>query len=158
MNPASGKPVLVIGGGIAGLTTAVELADSGCSVILVEKSASLGGRVAGLHQYFPKLCPPSCGLEMHNHRLRDRASIEVLTLAEVEQVTHVEDGFEALVRLRPRFVDSACTLCGACAEACPVQRPDDFNYGLAKTKAAYLRHAIASPPRYALDRAACRDD
>ena len=158
MNPASGKPVLVIGGGMAGLTTAVELADSGCSVILVEKSASLGGRVAGLHQYFPKLCPPSCGLEMHFRRLRDRASIEVLTLAEVEQVTNVEDGFEALVRIRPRFVDSACTLCGACAEACPVERPDDFNYGLAKTKAAYLPHANAYPQRYAIDRAACRQD
>jgi quinone-modifying oxidoreductase subunit QmoA len=152
----SGKPVLVIGGGMAGLTAAVELADSGCSVILVEKSASLGGRVAGFHQYFPKLCPPACGLEMHYRRLRDRASIEVLTLAEVEQISNVEDGFEALVRIRPRFVDSACTLCGACAEACPVERSDDFNYGLAKNKAAYLPHANAWPQRYAIDRAACR--
>jgi quinone-modifying oxidoreductase subunit QmoA len=156
MNPASAKPVLVIGGGMAGLTAAVELADAGCGVILVEKSASLGGRVARMHQYFPKLCPPACGLEMHFRRLRDRASIEVLTLAEVEQITNVEDGFEALVRIRPRFVDASCTLCGACTEACPAERLDDFNYGLGKTKAAWLPHSTAYPPRYVIDRAACR--
>ena len=63
MSPDRSKPVLVIGGGIAGLTAAVELADVGCQVILIEKSASLGGRVARMHQYFPKLCPPACGLE-----------------------------------------------------------------------------------------------
>jgi quinone-modifying oxidoreductase subunit QmoA len=154
MNPA--KPVLVIGGGIAGLTAAIELADTGCHVILVEKSASLGGRVARLHQYFPKLCPPSCGLEMHFRRLRDHASIEVLTLAEVEQITNIDDGYEVLVRIRPRHVNAACTLCGVCAEACPVERPDDFNYGLAKTKAAWLPSATAYPARYAIDRASCR--
>ena len=81
------NPVLVIGGGIAGLTAAVELAEAGCDVILVEKSASLGGRVARMHQYFPKLCPPACGLEIHFRRLRNRDAITVLTLAEVEEVT-----------------------------------------------------------------------
>ncbi len=83
MSPSSSKPVLVIGGGIAGLTAAVELADAGCQVILVEKSASLGGQVARMHQYFPKLCPPACGLEMHYRRIRDNPAITVLTLAEV---------------------------------------------------------------------------
>ena len=63
MSPDANRPVLVIGGGIAGLTAAVELADVGCDVILVEQSASLGGRVSRMHQYFPKLCPPACGLE-----------------------------------------------------------------------------------------------
>jgi len=154
----SRRPVLVIGGGIAGLTAAIELADAGCRVILVEKSASLGGRVARLHQYFPKLCPPSCGLEMHYRRLRDSSAIEVLTLAEVEQITNIEDGYEALVRIRPRHVNAACTLCGACAEACPADRADDFNYGLAKTKGAWLPQATAYPARYAIDRAVCRQD
>jgi quinone-modifying oxidoreductase subunit QmoA len=154
----SGRPVLVIGGGIAGLTAAIELADAGCRVVLVEKSASLGGRVARMHQYFPKLCPPSCGLEMQYRRLRESAAIEVLTLAEVEQVTNIEGGYEALVRIRPRHVNAACTLCGACAEVCPADRADDFNYGLAKTKAAWLPHATAYPARYAIDRAVCRQD
>jgi len=57
-----GKPILVIGGGIAGLTTALEAAEAGCEVILVERTPYLGGRVARMHQYFPKLCPPTCGL------------------------------------------------------------------------------------------------
>ena len=89
MNPGAAKPVLVIGGGIAGMTAAVELADAGCEVILVEKSASLGGRVARMHQYFPKLCPPTCGLEMHYRRLRNEPAITVLTLAEVVEVTGI---------------------------------------------------------------------
>jgi quinone-modifying oxidoreductase subunit QmoA len=154
MNPDS-KPVLVIGGGIAGLTAAVELADTGCPVILVEKSASLGGRVARLHQYFPKLCPPACGLEMHYRRLRDNPAITVLTLAEVSQVTGSAGDYEVQVAIRPRFVTEACTLCGSCGRVCPAERSDDFNYGLARTKAAYLPQGAAYPALYAIERSAC---
>ena len=157
MTPGASKPVLVIGGGIAGLTAAVELADAGCDVILVEKSASLGGRVARMHQYFPKLCPPSCGLEMHYRRLRSSDRIAVLTQAEVQAVTGVPGDYQAFVEVRPRFVNESCTLCGACAEACHAERADEFNYGLAKTKAAYLPHGMAYPALYAIDRAACPD-
>ena len=145
MTPGASKPVLVIGGGIAGLTAAVELADAGASVILVEKSASLGGRVARMHQYFPKLCPPACGLEMHYRRLRNHPSITVLTLAEVVDVSGGPGAYEATVRVQPRFVNEACTLCGACAEACKAERADEFNYGLCRTKAAYLPHGMAYP-------------
>jgi quinone-modifying oxidoreductase subunit QmoA len=155
MNPGAARPVLVIGGGIAGMTAAVELADAGASVILVEKSASLGGRVARMYQYFPKLCPPTCGLEMHYRRLRGRDSITVLTLAEVLDVTGAAGEYEAVVKVRPRFVNQSCTLCGACADACPAERPDDYNYGLAHTKAAYLPHGMAYPALYAIDRYAC---
>jgi quinone-modifying oxidoreductase subunit QmoA len=155
VTPGGPKPVLVIGGGVAGLTAAVELADAGASVILVEKSPSLGGRVARLHQYFPKMCPPTCGLEMHYRRLRDREAISVFTLAEVIDVSGSPGAFEVTLRLTPRFVTDACTLCGACADACPIERPDEFNYGLTGTKAAYLPHAMAYPPLYAIDRAVC---
>ncbi|MFY9725285.1 MAG: CoB--CoM heterodisulfide reductase iron-sulfur subunit A family protein [Bryobacteraceae bacterium] len=155
MSPGAFKPVLVIGGGIAGLTAAVELADVGCQVILVEKSASLGGRVARMHQYFPKLCPPTCGLEMHYRRIRDNPAITVLTLAEVSKVTGSAGDYEVEVAIRPRFVTGACTVCGACERACPVERPDDFNYGLGQTKAAYLPHGMAYPALYTIDRAAC---
>jgi len=155
MTPDAARPVLVIGGGIAGLTAAVELADAGASVILVEKSASLGGRVARMHQYFPKLCPPTCGLEMHYRRLRNREAITVLTLAEVTEVTGAAGNFEAVVKVQPRYVNQSCTLCGKCADACPAGRPDDFNYGLTQTKAAYLPHGMAYPPLFAIDRAAC---
>ncbi len=157
MTPGASKPVLVIGGGIAGLTAAVELADAGASVILVEKSASLGGRVARMHQYFPKLCPPACGLEMHYRRLRNHPSITVLTLADVVEITGGRATYEATVSVRPRFVTEACTLCGACAEACKAERADEFNYGLCRTKAAYLPHGMAYPALYAIDRAVCPD-
>ncbi len=70
-----GKPILVIGGGIAGITTAVEAAEAGCEAILVEKSPSLGGRVAQMNQYFPKLCPPACGLEINFRRIKSNPRI-----------------------------------------------------------------------------------
>jgi quinone-modifying oxidoreductase subunit QmoA len=149
--------VLVIGGGIAGLTAAVELADAGCRVILVEKSPSLGGRVARMHQYFPKLCPPSCGLEMHYRRLRNSDAITVLTLAEVVEVAGSPGDYEVSVEVKPRFVNGACTSCGACVEVCPAERADDYNYGLTKTKAVYLPHAMAYPPLYIIDRSVCPD-
>jgi len=79
----------------------------------------------------------------------------VLTLAEVTGVTDSPGGYEATVCIHPRFVTDACTLCGECAAACPAERPDEFNDGLAKTKAAYLPHGMAYPAWYAIDRAAC---
>ncbi len=108
-----------------------------------------------MHQYFPKLCPPACGLEMHYRRLRNNPSITVLTLADVVEIAGGPGEYEVTVRLRPRFVTDACTLCGACAEACKTGRADEFNYGLCRTRAAYLPHGMAYPPLYAIDRAVC---
>jgi len=153
----STKPVLVIGGGIAGMTAALEAAEAGCSVVLVERSPFLGGRVARTYQYFPKLCPPACGLEINFKRIKNNPRIEVLTGAEVTALSGAPGDYRATVKVAPRYVTEACTLCGACAEACPAERPDDFNYGLSKTKAAYLPHVMAFPARYAIDRAACKD-
>jgi len=150
-----GNPVLVIGGGIAGITTAVEAAEAGCDVILVERSPWLGGRVAQMNQYFPKLCPPACGLELNFRRIKSNPRIKVLTQARVESLTGVRGNYEAAIAIAPRCVNEACTACGACAEVCPAERRDDFNYGLAKTKAAYLAHPFAFPARYAIDRNAC---
>jgi quinone-modifying oxidoreductase subunit QmoA len=155
VNEGSRKPVLVIGGGIAGLTAAVELADAGCPVILVEKSPSLGGQVAGLHQYFPKLCPPSCGIEMHLRRIRDNEAITVHTNAEVTEVCGARGNYDVTVRLGPDYVSDACTACGDCVPACPAERPDPFNYGLSKTKAVYLPGGVPYPVRYSIDRAVC---
>jgi quinone-modifying oxidoreductase subunit QmoA len=80
-NGKRGK-VLVIGGGISGITAAIEASEAGCEVVLVEKSASLGGRVSQMNQYFPKLCPPSCGLEINFRRIRTSPNIQCITLAE----------------------------------------------------------------------------
>ncbi|MDD2604659.1 MAG: FAD-dependent oxidoreductase, partial [Desulfobacteraceae bacterium] len=83
--PVSGS-ILVVGGGISGLTTALEAAEVGYEVVLVEKNPYLGGRVAQLNQYFPKLCPPSCGLEINFRRIKDNPRIQVLTWAQVEKI------------------------------------------------------------------------
>ena len=150
------KPVLVVGGGIAGITAAVELADAGCAVVLVERMASLGGRVARMHQYFPKLCPPACGLEMHYRRLRESHTITVLTQARVTGIAGSAGAFEVTVEIEPRFVNGYCTLCGVCEGACPVERKEQFNYGMAKSKAIFLPGGIPFPPQYVIDRHACR--
>ena len=79
--------ILVIGGGISGLTAAIEAAETGYNVILVEKNPYLGGRVTQLTRYFPKLCPPYCGLEILFKRLQNCKNLKYLTMAEVKRVT-----------------------------------------------------------------------
>ncbi len=79
--------ILVIGGGISGITTALEASEVGRDVILVEKSPTLGGRVSGFHQYFPKLCPPTCGLEINYRRWRANRHVQVYTHSKVLSVS-----------------------------------------------------------------------
>jgi quinone-modifying oxidoreductase, subunit QmoA len=151
----NGKGILVLGGGMAGMTAALEAAEAGCSVTLVEQAPFLGGRVARMNLYFPKLCPPACGLEINFKRLKNNGRIEVLTQAEVLDLAGSPGDYTATVRVAPRHVTDACTLCGECAKVCPAERADDFNYGLCKTKAAYLPYPMAYPTLFAIDRAAC---
>ena len=99
------KAVLVVGGGISGITVAVETAEAGWPVVLIERGPSLGGRVAANHLYFPKMCPPPCGLEINYQRLRKKPEIRVLTLAEVAKL----DGGTATVSVKPRYVNEKCT-------------------------------------------------
>ncbi|HEY5998274.1 MAG TPA: CoB--CoM heterodisulfide reductase iron-sulfur subunit A family protein [bacterium] len=146
------KAVLVVGGGISGITVAVETAEAGWPVVLIERGPSLGGRVAANHLYFPKMCPPPCGLEINYQRLRKRPEIRVLTLAEVTKL----EGGTATISVKPRYVNEKCTACGKCAEVCPVERPNPHNAGLDTTKAAYLPHASAYPQRFAIDMSVCK--
>lgn len=151
----NGKGILVLGGGMAGMTVALEAAEAGCSVVLVEKAPFLGGRVARMNQYFPKLCPPACGLEINFKRIKANARIEVVTGAELQGLEGSPGSYSAAVTVAPRYVTEACTLCGECAKVCPAERSDDFNYGMCKTRAAYLPHAMAYPARFAIERSAC---
>jgi len=147
--------VLVIGGGITGLTAAIEAAEAGASVTLVEKEAFLGGRVARSNLYFPKMCPPSCGLEINLRRVKTNPRIQALTLTTVESITGGPGSYKATLRKDPRFVNAKCTICGECAKVCPVDRPDAFNLGLSTTKAAYLPYEMAYPTRFVIDEATC---
>jgi len=153
----NGKPgkVLVVGGGISGLSAAVEAAAAGCEVVLVEKNPYLGGRVAQMYQYFPKLCPPSCGLEMNFRRLRTSPRIQCFTLSQVEKIGGRPGRYQVTIRQEPRRVNNKCTACGACVEVCPAERPDQFNYGMRSTKAIYLPFELACPLQYVIDESAC---
>jgi quinone-modifying oxidoreductase subunit QmoA len=142
---------MVVGGGISGLTTALEAAEVGYEVFLVEKNPYLGGRVAQLNQYFPKLCPPTCGLEINFRRIKDNPRIKVLTMAEVEKVDGTPGNYTVAIKVRPRFVNENCTCCGACGEACQTEIDSEYDFGMKKIKAAFLPFNMAFPARYVID-------
>ncbi len=147
--PGSGS-ILVVGGGISGLTTTLEAAEVGYEVFLVEKNPYVGGRVTQLNQYFPKLCPPTCGLEINFRRIKDNPGIKVFTLAEIEKVVGVPGNYDVTVKLNPRYINENCTCCGDCAKACETEISNDYNFGMDRHKGAYLPFEMAFPARYVL--------
>jgi len=148
---ATNETILVVGGGISGMTAALEAAECGKNVVLVEKNPSLGGRVSQLYRYFPKLCHPTCGQEINLKRIKASKRIRVLTLTEVTKVDGKAGDYSVSLKIAPRFVNENCTACGACAEAVSAEIPNPYNYGLDKMKAAYLPNAMAYPQRYVID-------
>ena len=155
---ALNKKVLVIGGGMSGLTAAIETAEAGIDACIVEKNPYLGGRVAQINKYFWKLCPPNCGLEIQFKRIKNNPRITFYTLAEVEDIKGEEGNFDVTVKLNPRYVNDKCVGCDACAKACPSYRDNDFNFGMDKTKAAYLPFEQAFPFQYVIDSKHCVKD
>ena len=148
---ATAQTILVVGGGIAGMTAALEAAECGADVVLVEQSQTLGGRTALLNRYFPKMCHPTCGLEINLRRLKANPLIRVLTLTRVVQVTGQRGDYMVTLKRKPRYVNERCTACGDCARAVSARISNPFNYGLDELPAAYLPHAMAYPQRYVLD-------
>ena len=113
--------ILVVGGGIAGTTSAVEAAEVGKHVILVEKNPYLGGRVLQMSKYFPKLCPPSCGLEINFRRMKQNSNVKTFTLTEVKEVSGQAGNYQVKVELKPRYINNKCTACNDCVDVCPVE-------------------------------------
>ncbi|MFH1842730.1 MAG: FAD-dependent oxidoreductase [bacterium] len=151
------KSILVIGGGIAGMTAAVEAAEVGHQVILVEKEPYLGGRVLRLHRYFPKMCPPTCGYEINVRRIKQNPRITVYTLATVTRITGVAGKFKARIRIKPRYVTGQVPLDDSVAEQLTAERPNEFNLGMDRIKALHLPHDAAYPPWPMLDRKVLSD-
>lgn len=149
--------ILVIGGGISGMSTALEAAEVGYEVILVEKDPILGGRVSRFYQYFPKLCPPLCGLEINYKRLKPNPKIQTFVSSEVESISGDAGKYQVTIKVKPTYVNEKCVLCDKCAEVCTAERVNDFNYGIDKTKAAYMPNKLSYPPRYVIDKSACDD-
>ena len=145
------RKILVVGGGISGLTAAVEAAEAGAEAVIVEKNPYLGGRVAQLNQYFPKLCPPACGLEINFRRIKQNPKITYHTLASVESITGEPGNYQVTITVNPRYVNDNCTACGKCSEVCEAEIKNPVNYDMNSMKAAYLPHAMAFPFKYVLD-------
>ncbi len=147
---AGERTVLVVGGGISGITAAVEAAEVGCKVILVERLPYLGGRVARMNKYFPKLCPPNCGLEINFRRIKKNTDVTVYTLASVENVSGAPGAYTVTIKVLPRYVEDHSST-SKCVEDCPVDIPNEFNYGMDMTKAVRLPYEMAYPMNLVAD-------
>ncbi|MGQ9687165.1 MAG: FAD-dependent oxidoreductase [Desulfobaccales bacterium] len=147
---------MVVGGGIAGVQAALDLANTGFSVYLVENSPAIGGVMAQLDKTFPTNDCSMCILSPKLVECGRHLNIHLLTLAEVARVEGEAGNFSVTVRQRPRYVDmDKCIACGVCAEKCPAKVGDEFNEGLNKRKAAYVKYPQAVPLKYAIDEAHC---
>jgi quinone-modifying oxidoreductase subunit QmoA len=123
--------------------------------VVVEREPSVGGRVLKNHQYFPKLCPPSCGMEINTRRLSRNPRVRVLTRSQVTAARRDGAGWIVTIRRSAEHVTSACTACGDCSKVCPAKMADPFNLGMGQVPAIRIPHADAWPRRYVMDRDAC---
>jgi heterodisulfide reductase subunit A2 len=150
------KRAMVIGGGVAGIRAALDIANSGFEVVLVERQTSIGGNMARLSETFPTLDCSQCILTPLMVEAFRHPRIELLTASEVEEVSGYVGNFKARIVRRPTFVKpELCTACGDCAAVCPVSVPNEFDQGLGWRKAIYLPFPQAVPSVYALDARHC---
>jgi heterodisulfide reductase subunit A2 len=147
---------LVIGGGVAGIQAALDLADSGHQVYLVEEQASIGGIMAALDKTFPTMDCSICVLGPKMMDVGRHPRIKLLAYSNVEQVSGYVGNFKVKVRRRARYVEeSLCTACGKCAEVCPVVVPDEFQQGFSSRKAAYIPFPQSVPSSFVIDMKNC---
>jgi heterodisulfide reductase subunit A-like polyferredoxin len=146
---------LVVGSGIAGMESALKLGDMGYKVLLVEKEASVGGRMILLSKVFPTLDCASCISTPKMAASIHHPNVTALTYTEVDGISRDGNGrFRATVRRKPRFVDeAACTGCQLCETACTVAVPDQFNADMVARRAAYIAFPQAVPKKAVLERA-----
>jgi heterodisulfide reductase subunit A-like polyferredoxin len=153
--------VLVVGGGIAGIQSSLDLAESGYYVYMVETSPAIGGVMAQLDKTFPTNDCAMCIVSPKLVEAGCNLNINILTATDVESISGEPGNFTARVRKRARFVDlQKCTGCGDCATACPITRPNEFNALLNTRKAIYKRYPQAIPNAFAIEKrgeAPCRN-
>jgi len=151
------KRALVVGGGIAGIQAALDIANAGFEVVLVEREPTIGGKMAKFDKTFPTLDCASCILTPRMVEVAKHPNIRLMTYAEVEEVKGYAGNFEVRIRQKARKVDhSKCTGCGTCWQKCPTKVPSEFDLGLGKRTAIYIPFPQAVPPKPVIDTANCR--
>ena len=144
---------LVIGGGITGMQAALDIANAGFKVVLVEKTPSLGGRMLQFSQVFPTLDCPQCIGTPKMAEVGSHPNIRLMAYAEVVDVTGSAGRFRVKIKKKSRFVDTEkCTACGECVRVCPVSLPNEWDLGLSQRKAVYIPFAQAVPTTYTIDK------
>ncbi len=148
--------VLVVGGGVAGMTAALDLADMGIEVILVEKYPSIGGVMAQLDKVYPTNDCSICILGPKMVQVGSHPNIKLLSFSEVEEVQGYVGNFDVTIRRKARKVDEKlCTACGICASKCPIEVPHEWDQGLKTRNAIYLPFPQAVPAKYVIDEENC---
>ncbi len=150
--------ILVIGGGFSGITAALEAAEVGYEVFIVEKSPYLGGRVMQLNKYFPKLCPPSCGLEIQYQRIRKNPKVHFFTQSEVVKVNGDVGDYTVTVRVNPRYTAPHGANLSELAAALTSEIKDEFNFNLVSKKPLYMDVPFAFPHRWVLEKDKLSDE
>lgn len=149
------KNALVIGGGVAGIQAALDLADTGYGVYLVEKEPSIGGRMAQIDKTFPTMDCSICILAPKMSEAGKHPNITILAYSEVKEIKGYVGNFKVSVHKKARYVTKDCTGCGECAKVCPQTAPNEFDVGLATRHAIYTPFAQAVPASYVIDRKLC---
>ncbi len=150
------KRALVVGGGVAGVRAALDIANAGFEVVLVERETSIGGNMSRLSETFPTLDCSQCILTPLMVEVSRHPNIELLTYSEVEEVSGYVGNFKVRIKKKPRYVSpELCTACADCSKACPVDVPSEFDRGLAWRKAIYIPFPQAVPTTYTLDAERC---
>jgi heterodisulfide reductase subunit A-like polyferredoxin len=144
---------MVVGAGIAGIQTSLDLAESGYRVHLVEKNSAIGGVMAQLDKTFPTNDCSMCIISPKLVECGRHLNIDLMTMTEIQEVTGEPGNFQVKLLEKPRYVDmTKCTACGECAKACPVEVPNLFDQGLQKRQAAYKLYPQAMPSAYAIEK------
>jgi heterodisulfide reductase subunit A len=150
------KRALVIGGGVAGIRAALDIAATGHEVVLVEREPSLGGNMARLSETFPTLDCSQCILTPLMVEVSRHPKVELLTYSEIEEVRGFVGNFTVRIRRKtPQVRADLCTACGDCVPVCPVSVPSEFDRGLSWRKAIYVPFPQAVPSTYTIDAASC---